>query len=210
VQRLSRDSASERVLKMSKDWIQTFTGRKFYPLAPRQEDFDIQDIARALSMLCRYNGHVARFYSVAEHSVRISWLAEEHAAAARFGAATVVNIARWGLMHDASEAYLADIPRPLKHQPAMAPYRAAEKHMQAAVAQWAGLVGDEPAIVSALDTQILGTEAFQLKQPIHPDWGATTATGQLPAPLDLGPIGWESSLAEHRFLLRWKILDARR
>ena len=53
-------------------WIQTFTGRKFFPLAPDGAEVCIEDIAHALSMKCRFNGHCLRFYSVAEHSVRVA------------------------------------------------------------------------------------------------------------------------------------------
>lgn len=54
------------------DWIQTFTGRRFWPLDPRPEDVCIEDIAHALSLKCRFGGHCTRFYSVAEHSVHVS------------------------------------------------------------------------------------------------------------------------------------------
>lgn len=54
------------------DWMQTYTGRQFWPLDPLPEDVFIEDIAHALSMQCRYAGHVTRFYSVAEHSVLIA------------------------------------------------------------------------------------------------------------------------------------------
>jgi hypothetical protein len=61
------------------DWIQTATGRPFWPIDPRPEDIDIEDIAHALSMLCRFGGHCLRFYSVAEHSVLLSqYVAPEH------------------------------------------------------------------------------------------------------------------------------------
>lgn len=54
------------------DWMQTYTGRRFYPLDPRSDEIDPADIAHALSLLCRYGGHVDRFYSVAEHCVLMS------------------------------------------------------------------------------------------------------------------------------------------
>lgn len=54
------------------DWMQTYTGRRFYPLDPRPDEIDPEDIAHALSLLCRYGGHVDRFYSVAEHCVLMS------------------------------------------------------------------------------------------------------------------------------------------
>ncbi len=54
------------------DWIQTFTGKKFFPLTPDPELICIEDIAHSLSMQCRYNGHSKQFYSVAQHSVILS------------------------------------------------------------------------------------------------------------------------------------------
>lgn len=100
-------------------WIQTFTGKKFYPLAPRIEHICIEDIAHALSMICRYGGHCREFYSVAQHSVMVSdWLPE---------------LKLEGLMHDASEAYLGDVTRPVKHSDAMKEYRQAEHHLEAMI-----------------------------------------------------------------------------
>ena len=81
--------------------IVTFTGRTFYPLSPRAEDIDIEDIAHALAMKCRFSGHTQVFYSVAEHSVLVSKLVPEKYALA-------------GLLHDAAEAYLADVAGPIK------------------------------------------------------------------------------------------------
>ena len=78
------------------DWMQTYTGERFWPLDPRIEDIHIRDISMALGKLCRYGGHTIFFYSVAEHSVLVSeYVPEEYAL--------------WGLLHDASEAYLSDI-----------------------------------------------------------------------------------------------------
>ena len=85
------------------DWIQTYTGRKFHPLDPAMTDFDLRDIAHSLSLLCRFNGHCLRFYSVAEHSVRVSRILPD-------------DLKLWGLLHDAGEAYLTDLPRPVKGQ----------------------------------------------------------------------------------------------
>jgi uncharacterized protein len=83
------------------DWIQTYTGKQFWPLSPLPEDIVIEDIAHALSMQCRFGGHVRTFYSVAQHSVHVSLLVEP-------------QYALWGLLHDAAEAYLVDLPRPIK------------------------------------------------------------------------------------------------
>lgn len=88
------------------DWMQTFTGKAFWPLDPRPEEIDIVDIAHALSLSCRYGGHCKRFYSVAEHSILVSELCLLF-----YGS---YQVALWGLLHDACEAYISDIPRPLK------------------------------------------------------------------------------------------------
>ncbi len=85
-------------------YIETSIGRKFYLLA-EHPGFNIAEIAHALSHACRYGGHCSQFYSVAEHSVLVSEIAEELKLCDPFEA----------LMHDASEAYICDIPGPWKH-----------------------------------------------------------------------------------------------
>jgi len=94
-------------------WIETYTGKKFYILNPRQEDIDIEDIAHALSMLCRFVGHCKQFYSVAEHSVRLSLLqvVYQHI---RHSRVVLTQTRLIALLHDAAEAYLGDVSSPLK------------------------------------------------------------------------------------------------
>ena len=82
-------------------WIQTFTGKKFDYQRISLKDIGIEDIAHSLSMQCRFAGHIRKFYSIAEHCVHISRYASDDAKL-------------WGLMHDSPEAYLTDIPDPLK------------------------------------------------------------------------------------------------
>lgn len=95
------------------DWMQTASGRRFYPLDPRPEEVFIEDIAHALSMICRFGGHCDPFYSVAEHSVRVSVLVGEMGGP---------HMALAALLHDAAEAYIGDMIRPLKRQPQMAAF----------------------------------------------------------------------------------------
>jgi hypothetical protein len=107
------------------DWMQTYTGRAFWPLAPQADDIDPADIAHALSMLCRYGGHVERFYSVAEHCVLMSY-------------AVPPGYALWALLHDATEAYMGDMVRPLKRS--MPEYQAAEARLSAVICDRFGLL----------------------------------------------------------------------
>lgn len=102
------------------DWIRTYTGGRFYLLDPAPSDVRIEDVAHALSQICRFTGHTNRFYSVAEHSVHVSRIVRpEHAL--------------WGLLHDAAEAYIGDVSRPLKHARGMEGYKAIEAKVERAV-----------------------------------------------------------------------------
>ena len=103
------------------EWMQTFSGRKFFPLDPRPEDIYVSDIANALAMTCRYGGHMptGRFYSVAEHSV----LMFRHGLAAsqnmieieyEHNSQIYAHAAVVALFHDAAEAYTGDLPRAVK------------------------------------------------------------------------------------------------
>src|SRR5690242_11754504 len=86
------------------DWMQTYTGRRFWPLDPRVDDIDIGDIAHHLSLVCRFAGACREFYSVAQHCVGVSYVCDP-------------KDALWGLLHDAAEAYVGDMVRPLKRSP---------------------------------------------------------------------------------------------
>jgi hypothetical protein len=86
--------------------VETFTGRFVDTRVPNADTITIEDIAHALSQICRYGGHCQTFYSVAEHAVFVSKRLE------RRGHGPLRQIG--GLHHDDSEAYLGDIPRPLK------------------------------------------------------------------------------------------------
>lgn len=89
---------------MSNPWITTYTGQAFYPFNPNPDSVCIEDIAHALSNICRFNGHTKRHYSVAEHSIRVACLLKPRSPEEQL----------WGLLHDAAEAYLGDIVSPLK------------------------------------------------------------------------------------------------
>lgn len=100
-------------------YITTYTGKHFDPTAPDASLFDIQDIAHALSLTCRGNGHVKTFFSVGQHCVNCALEAERRGFSARVVLAC--------LLHDASEAYMSDVPRPFKH--ALPSYVEAEERL---------------------------------------------------------------------------------
>jgi uncharacterized protein len=107
-------------------YIGTRYGRMVNIVHPNPNDISIEDIADALSKICRFGGHCDPFYSVAQHSVLVA------ANMPRAGALE-------GLLHDASEAYLGDVVAPLKHQPELAGYRKLEARMMEAISVRFGL-----------------------------------------------------------------------
>lgn len=130
----------------------TYTRRRINPLKMTPEDVDIRDIARALTMQCRYAGHVGTFYSVAEHSVRVS---DELAG-------TGLELA--GLLHDAAEAYLGDLIRPLKHGPMGEAYLEAEAHVEECIAKAFGLPHPMPPEVMEADRKVLTEYELPLRR----------------------------------------------
>ena len=172
------------------NWINTYTGRQFWPLDPRVEDVDIEDIAHALSLQCRFTGHVRSFYSVAQHCVLVAECVPE-------------SDRLWALLHDAPEAYLIDLARPVKQASEMRGYRDAEDRLMHVIADRFGLVGDIPASVKDADNRMLMTEAHSLMK-MHPQW-LVDAPWQ-PYPVTITP--WLSGIARSRFLNRFHALTA--
>jgi len=152
-----KEKMSESIDEDPHGWIQLYSGRKFYTLKPRVEDIDIEDISHSLSNMCRFTGHVKQFYSVAQHSVLVSHLCGD-------------ENALYGLLHDASEAYLVDMPRPIKRLETFSNFRAIEHNIMSIIAKKFGLPDIEPSAVKAADIKILATEARDLMAPLHPDW----------------------------------------
>ncbi len=145
--------------KMSSS-ILTYTGKWFDILKPDPSLIDLLDIAGALSKLCRFGGHCRKFYSVAEHSI---WAAE--LMRQRIGTDPV--LIRWALLHDASEAYVVDIPRPAKAQ--LADYIKIEDAIQRTVAKRFYLPWPIPQEVHEVDRDLLSLElrAYMPKQSEH-------------------------------------------
>ena len=120
------------------------------PLDASPEDIDPEDIAGALANICRFGGHSRFFYSVAQHSVIVCDLLEER------GATTEELLA--ALLHDAAEAYLGDLPHPIKHRSELgASFREAEHRLEAVIVERFGLP-DASARVKPLDRALLAAE----------------------------------------------------
>jgi hypothetical protein len=131
--------------------MQTATERKFWPLDPRESDIHIEDIAHALSMICRFGGHCRVFYSVAEHSVRVSTHVE------------ALGGERWhqlaALLHDSPEAYIGDMVRPLKRMPEMEGFRDAEERIARAICSRFCVFSLDTPLIQTADEALLATEA---------------------------------------------------
>jgi len=123
--------------------IYTFTGRWFYPINPKSVDVDVEDIAHALSLKCRWTGHCSRLYSVAEHSIRVSNVAVAFAVLDGVRDVRKLNNIRiQALIHDAHEAYLADLASPIKDF--IPNWREVEDRIQDAIVEYLGLTGSDP------------------------------------------------------------------
>ncbi len=134
-------------MKRKGDWIATATGNQFWPMDPRPDEIYITDIALSLSKICRWTGHVSEFISVAQHCVNVS----------NYG--KTKNEKRWGLLHDAAEAYIGDMSSPLKKS--MPKFCNAEEKIVKAVARKFGLSLPWPKRVDDYDWKVGATEAKQ-------------------------------------------------
>ena len=190
-------TAPDHAPPASGPFLQTVSGRRVNPFDPDPSQLDAGDIARALANQCRFGGHSRVFYSVAQHSVIVSELVE-----ARGGDAEDVFAA---LMHDATEAYLGDMPHPLKHRsPLGAAFKDAEDHLERALHERFGIKPDVPEIKRA-DRALLATERRAFSSE---DWHWPELDGV--EPLDLELTAWSPDEAAQAFAARYAELEARR
>lgn len=175
------------------DWICTFSGNRFWPLDPRAEEIDPVDIAHALSLQCRWTGHVRTFYSIAEHSCRVA----DAIYKSMKPSGHRIMATLWGLLHDASEAYLCDVARPVKVSPEMAPYREAERRLELTIAQRFNLPTTMPDVVKHFDEVLLVTEARDLMASFDNRWRHWEVR-HLALPAKITP--WDHEYAERHYL----------
>lgn len=178
-----------------KDWMMTFTGRRVLPLDVHVEDVDILDIAHSTAMQVRYNGHVKRFYSVAEHMVHIS--------AAILQATGDRVAATQGLIHDGQETYQGDMIRPVKNslKRNYDQWEAMEARTQASIAAALGVPYPFHPIVGEYDKRIIANEKAELFGPEKP-WGWDHE------PLDIIIRCWDPVMAKLMYLKQWGTLTS--
>jgi len=158
--------------------IQLVSGNYFDFMQPEKCDFTIYDIAHGLSNICRFGGQSCEFYSVAQHSVYVSKLvAPEHAFAA--------------LMHDAAEAFIGDVCKPLKML--LPDYQEIEKRVEVAVLNRFGLSSELHPSIKQADLIMLATEQKALMPPNDGSW--ILLKGIKPLQMGINPMRPKSAYA---------------
>ena len=180
------------------DWMQTKSGKRFYPIDPRAEDVELVDIAHALSMICRFTGHTKTHYSVAQHSVLVSQNVSQRAAL-------------WGLLHDAAEAYIGDLSRPLKRclkELFGTAVKDIEDKISDVIVRRFLVIRDEKidAEVKRADDLLLVTEARDFMAPLASGWRHVPENGFAILPERISP--WTPVMASYEFMKRFHQLTA--
>lgn len=168
----------------TRDWVGsiiTSSGSTVDLLNFTPEMVSLEDIAQSLSLTCRYNGHIPSFYSVAEHSVRVSqWL---------YSAGHDEDVQLAGLLHDAAEAYVGDMVRPLKKVPAIGnPFEEIEDSIAGAIASSLGGTFPYPEEVHDADRAVYYWEVDSIRSGKH--------------------SGWHSAYAKEVFLSKYRTLSS--
>lgn len=140
--------------------IGTASGGRFHVLDPRVSEVRIEDIAHHLSLICRYTGATSALWSVAAHCLEVSRRVQEH-----FGGSVYEQLC--GLLHDASEAYLVDVPSPFKPDVVIDGelYRGVERRVQVTIFHAVGLPYREPPIVKQVDAEMIYDEVANFFSP---------------------------------------------
>lgn len=191
-------------MSRSPTWMQTFTGLVFRPFEPTVEMICVEDIAHALSHLCRFAGHTREFYSVGEHCVRASRAILDPFVLAEWPDREVTPVeldsrraARAALIHDAAEAYLVDIPSPIKGH--IAGYKELEARLERVICERFGVPVEDlhHPLVKHVDMAMLATEARDLFGKPPQPWS------DLPAPVREPIVPCTSARAKAEYLWRF-------
>jgi len=175
--------------------MQTFTGKIVDLQSPTPDVVDIEDVAHALSMICRYGGHCDEFYSVAEHSVVLE----------EFAARISPKESLFFLLHDAAEAYLGDVVSPLKK--VLTSFVELEKlwRMLAIGARYdLSTTPEMEDQLVLLENRLVPHEVWSLFHPVSEYW---TRLYQEPEPGQVTIRCWDPREAKRRFLDRFRALQ---
>ncbi len=187
--------------------IQTFTNKEVAPLDLRPQDIDINDIAHALALINRFNGHTRKPISVAQHSIMVSRLAQEFVSVGE--PHLTLDVGLQGLLHDASEAYLGDMTKWVKQAPGMHGYRAIERRAQEAIFEAFDLPYEMHQAVQEADKLMVRFEAYKGYNGhfkfSHQDLGYGPPTDKEKKMLE-GWRHWSWHTAEEIFLAEYRIL----
>jgi len=170
--------------KRENGWIYTYSGLKFNAFEPHNDQICIEDIAHALALNCRFNGHIHTHFSVAQHSIIISKLVPK-------------EYALEALLHDAPEAYLTDVPRPIKRF--LPECQEIEDNILEVILKKFGCVFPLPDCVLEIDHHMVADEAIAL-WPKRPEW----VNDFTPNGIEINPWNWKVS--EKLFLERFREL----
>jgi len=170
-------------------YVSTFSGNRFYPLEPRIDRVAIEDIAHGLAYQCRFNGQTREFYSVAQHSLIVASLVPPHLRLA-------------ALLHDAAEAYLGDMVKPLKVL--LPEFGALEDKVSALIAAAFAIDFSDYAPIKHADLIALATEKRDLMPHSAERWSYLDHIEALPEPIAaMSP--WQ---AKQAFLAEFARLDS--
>lgn len=167
--------------------ITTYSGRVIDPIDPDPADICIEDVAHHLSNLCRFTGATERFYSVAEHSVRVASLVDP-------------EYKLEALLHDASEAYVADIAKPVKESEEFSGYRDVEFHLEKAVRLAFGLPLSLPLVHWPKQIKEADHRMFQVEAKILCPRGVGRFVGDITYSYREYPTGWSPNMAKSCFI----------
>lgn len=141
------DNAEMKAATIKGPTILLYSGNYFNYERPHDSAWTLEDIAHGLALTCRFGGQARRYYSVAEHSVYVSQLVPPELA--------------WdALMHDAAEAFICDMPKPLKEM--LPDYKRIEKHVESAIVERYDLIDPMPREIKLADIQMLRAEQMQV------------------------------------------------
>ena len=189
----------------NRPWLQTVTGRAWCADAHQSYEYDVEEIAHALSNICRYSGHCREFYSVAQHSVVVMRILRERLAYPKANK----RLLQAALLHDASEAFCLDVPSPIKRMEMMSQYKAWEHAVGTSIMVYFGLEFEyKNPLIKWADLSALATEKRDIMgNSPHDRMWLETVDGTLPpaAVWSIKPLSPKQ--AKRLFMRTWESIQ---